>query len=115
MLVPATLLFLLLLLVNWWCMFILNYMELMHRILDNLPVAVLRQRRDGSQSTTYEHGFRVGFKGNYAGVSFRKLVLCWKFYVFLIYLNNLYAFAEQGGEVFYQQPLELQGHVSQGH
>ncbi|KVH92927.1 Major facilitator superfamily domain, general substrate transporter [Cynara cardunculus var. scolymus] len=36
-------------------------------ILDNLPVAVLRQRRDGSQSNTYEHGFRVGFKGNYAG------------------------------------------------
>ncbi|MFS7974458.1 putative nonaspanin (TM9SF) [Helianthus anomalus] len=36
-------------------------------ILDNLPVAVLRQRRDGGQSTTYEHGFRVGFKGNYAG------------------------------------------------
>ncbi|GKD21026.1 transmembrane 9 superfamily member 7-like protein, partial [Tanacetum coccineum] len=36
-------------------------------ILDNLPVAVLRQRRDESQSTTYEHGFRVGFKGNYAG------------------------------------------------
>lgn len=36
-------------------------------ILDNLPVAVLRQRRDGSQSTTYEHGFRVGFKGNYQG------------------------------------------------
>lgn len=41
----------------------------MCRILDNLPVAVRRQRRDGSQSTTYEHGFRVGFKGNYAGVS----------------------------------------------
>lgn len=39
------------------------------RILDNLPVAVLRQRRDGIISTTYEHGFRVGFKGNYAGVS----------------------------------------------
>ena len=38
------------------------------RILDNLPVAVLRQRRDGIPSTTYEHGFRVGFKGNYAGV-----------------------------------------------
>ncbi|KAJ3694086.1 hypothetical protein LUZ60_009566 [Juncus effusus] len=30
-------------------------------ILDNLPVAVPRQRRDGSQ-TTYEHGFRVGYK-----------------------------------------------------
>ncbi|KAL8506367.1 hypothetical protein ACS0TY_017300 [Phlomoides rotata] len=37
------------------------------RILDNLPVAVLRQRRDGSSLITYEHGFRVGFKGNYAG------------------------------------------------
>ncbi|KAI8529650.1 hypothetical protein RHMOL_Rhmol12G0241200 [Rhododendron molle] len=36
-------------------------------ILDNLPVAVLRPRRDGIQSTSYEHGFRVGFKGNYAG------------------------------------------------
>ncbi|KAG6395728.1 hypothetical protein SASPL_141852 [Salvia splendens] len=36
-------------------------------ILDNLPVAVLRQRRDGIPSTTYEHGYRVGFKGNYAG------------------------------------------------
>ncbi|XP_062087679.1 transmembrane 9 superfamily member 7 [Humulus lupulus] len=36
-------------------------------ILDNLPVAVLRKRADGIQSKTYEHGFRVGFKGNYAG------------------------------------------------
>ncbi|KAJ0579276.1 putative nonaspanin (TM9SF) [Helianthus annuus] len=36
-------------------------------ILDNLPVAVLRQRLYGSQSTVYEHGFRVGFKGIYAG------------------------------------------------
>ncbi|KAH7681959.1 transmembrane 9 superfamily member 2/4 protein [Dioscorea alata] len=33
-------------------------------ILDNLPVAVARQRRDGSQIPSYEHGFRVGFKGN---------------------------------------------------
>ncbi|KAJ8470951.1 hypothetical protein OPV22_025294 [Ensete ventricosum] len=31
-------------------------------ILDNLPVAVLRQRRDGSQAPSYEHGFRVGYK-----------------------------------------------------
>ncbi|KDP40784.1 hypothetical protein JCGZ_24783 [Jatropha curcas] len=36
-------------------------------ILDNLPVAVLSQRRGASLSTTYKHGFRVGFKGNYAG------------------------------------------------
>ncbi|KZV28094.1 transmembrane 9 superfamily member 4 [Dorcoceras hygrometricum] len=42
-------------------------------ILDNLPVAVIRQRRDGSTSTTYEHGFRVGFIGNYAGVSYNVL------------------------------------------
>ena len=112
---PATLLSLVLLLISLRCVFILNYLDLMHRILDNLPVAVLRQRRDGSQSTTYEHGFRVGFKGNYAGVCSGKLVLFSKFYVFLSYLNHLYAFAEQGGEAFYQQPLELQGHVSQGY
>ncbi|KAF8406890.1 hypothetical protein HHK36_006011 [Tetracentron sinense] len=36
-------------------------------ILDNLPVAVLRRMRDGSLSTTSEHGFRVGFKGKFAG------------------------------------------------
>ncbi|XP_058068989.1 transmembrane 9 superfamily member 7 [Magnolia sinica] len=36
-------------------------------ILDNLPVAVPRQRRDGGQSPSYEHGFRVGFKGSYTG------------------------------------------------
>lgn len=48
---------------------VLLFYNVESRILDNLPVAVLRQRRDGSQSTTYEHGFRVGFKGNYAGVS----------------------------------------------
>ncbi|GJW94681.1 ribonuclease H-like domain-containing protein [Tanacetum coccineum] len=29
-----------------------------------LTFAVLRQRHDGSQSTIYEHGFRIGFKGN---------------------------------------------------
>ncbi|XP_038987178.1 transmembrane 9 superfamily member 7-like [Phoenix dactylifera] len=31
-------------------------------ILDNLPVAVLRQKRDESQPPSYEHGFRVGYK-----------------------------------------------------
>ncbi|GMH16540.1 hypothetical protein Nepgr_018381 [Nepenthes gracilis] len=36
-------------------------------ILDNLPVAVLRQRRDGSQAKAYDHGFRIGFKGKYSG------------------------------------------------
>ncbi|XP_021751260.1 transmembrane 9 superfamily member 7-like [Chenopodium quinoa] len=35
-------------------------------ILDNLPVAVIRQRRDG-QAKVYEHGYRVGFKGKYTG------------------------------------------------
>ncbi|KAM0933539.1 putative nonaspanin (TM9SF), MFS transporter superfamily [Dioscorea sansibarensis] len=33
-------------------------------ILDNLPVAVVRQRRDESQTPSYEHGFRVGLKNN---------------------------------------------------
>ncbi|XP_043706043.1 transmembrane 9 superfamily member 7-like [Telopea speciosissima] len=41
-------------------------------ILDNLPVAVLRQRRDVSQSTTYEHGFLVGFKGKLDGSKTKK-------------------------------------------
>ncbi|KAJ6794646.1 transmembrane 9 superfamily member 7-like [Iris pallida] len=36
-------------------------------ILDNLPVAVPRQRRDGSQLPSYEHGFRVGYKDRLAG------------------------------------------------
>ncbi|PKU65802.1 transmembrane 9 superfamily member 7 [Dendrobium catenatum] len=31
-------------------------------ILDNLPVAVPRQRKDGNHALTYEHGFRVGIK-----------------------------------------------------
>ncbi|KAI3773332.1 hypothetical protein L1987_47857 [Smallanthus sonchifolius] len=34
-------------------------------ILDNLPVAVLRQRHDDGQPTFYQHGFPVGFKGTY--------------------------------------------------
>ncbi|KAL8160857.1 hypothetical protein V2J09_012346 [Rumex salicifolius] len=38
-------------------------------ILDNLPVAVLRQRRDGTQAKVYEHGYRVGFKGKYSGTN----------------------------------------------
>lgn len=54
---------------NYFFWFLYLIFTLHCRILDNLPVAVLRQRRDGVQSTTYEHGFRVGFKGNYAGVS----------------------------------------------
>ncbi|KAK4483660.1 hypothetical protein RD792_010861 [Penstemon davidsonii] len=36
-------------------------------ILDNLPVAVLWQSRDGSLRKIYERGYRVGFKGNFAG------------------------------------------------
>ncbi|GAB4837801.1 Transmembrane 9 super member 7 [Ancistrocladus abbreviatus] len=41
-------------------------------ILDNLPVAVLRQRRDGNQAKVYEHGFRAGFKGKYTGTNDEK-------------------------------------------
>lgn len=40
-------------------------------ILDNLPVAVIRQRRDG-QAKVYEHGYRVGFKGKYSGTNEEK-------------------------------------------
>ncbi|GER45024.1 endomembrane protein 70 protein family [Striga asiatica] len=38
-------------------------------ILDNLPVAMLRQRRDGSSTTTYEHGFRVVSRRSMPGLS----------------------------------------------
>jgi transmembrane 9 superfamily protein 2/4 len=47
----------------------IDYEYRANMILDNLPVAVLRQRKDGIQSTTYEHGYRVGFKGSYEGVT----------------------------------------------
>uniref|UniRef100_A0A803MRR7 Transmembrane 9 superfamily member n=2 Tax=Chenopodium quinoa TaxID=63459 RepID=A0A803MRR7_CHEQI len=40
-------------------------------ILDNLPVAVIRQRRDG-HAKVYEHGYRVGFKGKYSGTNEEK-------------------------------------------
>lgn len=36
-------------------------------ILDNLPVAVVRERTSASRSKIYEHGFRVGFKTKYGG------------------------------------------------
>lgn len=61
-----------------WSFLTLKALWWICRILDNLPVAVLRQRRDGSQSTTYEHGFRVGFKGNYQGVCLNNQMLLWK-------------------------------------
>jgi hypothetical protein len=32
------------------------------RILDNLPVVVPRQTREGSQAPGFEHGYRVGYK-----------------------------------------------------
>lgn len=38
-------------------------------ILDNLPLVIAKKRADGSQATSYEHGFRVGFKASYAGSS----------------------------------------------
>uniref|UniRef100_A0A0D6R1M1 Transmembrane 9 superfamily member n=1 Tax=Araucaria cunninghamii TaxID=56994 RepID=A0A0D6R1M1_ARACU len=36
-------------------------------ILDNLPVAVAKQRTEAGQVPAYEHGFRVGFKASYTG------------------------------------------------
>ncbi|KAH6801511.1 transmembrane nine 7 [Perilla frutescens var. hirtella] len=43
-------------------------------ILDNLPVAVRRQSSDRT-STIYEHGFRVGFRGNHTGSKVYKYFL----------------------------------------
>lgn len=39
------------------------------RILDNLPLVVPVPRLDRESSFVYQHGFHVGFKGQYAGVS----------------------------------------------
>ncbi|CAI9117958.1 OLC1v1019450C1 [Oldenlandia corymbosa var. corymbosa] len=61
-------------------------------ILDNLSVAVIRQRRDGSQSTAYEYGFRVGFKGNYAGLSciLQKAPLRYLLLIYVTFVTLLY-------------------------
>lgn len=43
------------------------------RILDNLPLVVPIRRLDQESSIVYQHGFHVGLKGLYAGVSTRRI------------------------------------------
>lgn len=84
---------------------LIKVLKSMHRILDNLPVAVLRQRRDGSQSTTYEHGYRVGFKGNYQGVWIRTNSYCRTALLcvcFFLYVKAFICIAEQRGEILHK-------------
>jgi len=40
-----------------------------NRILDNLPLVVPIPRFDQENAVVYQHGFQVGLKGQYAGVS----------------------------------------------
>jgi hypothetical protein len=41
----------------------IDLFSLFNRILDNLPVAQVRERNDGGNTVkSYEHGFPVGFK-----------------------------------------------------
>lgn len=46
------------------------------RILDNLPLIVPVRRPDQELSTVYQHGFYVGLRGQYAGVSSRAITIC---------------------------------------
>lgn len=48
---------------------------IMNRILDNLPLVVPYKRPD-TDSLYYQHGFDVGFKAQYTGVSSRLLGSC---------------------------------------
>ena len=73
------------------------------RILDDPPFVVLRQWCDGSQSITYEHGYCVGFKGNFAGMSF-----AWYFSTTI----NVVSQYSEINSLFIS--LEQRGNVSQG-
>lgn len=63
LLVKYFVLFVLQILLGTWQKFVT-----LDRILDNLPVAVPRQRRDGSLTPSYEHGYRVGIKVRYTHI-----------------------------------------------
>lgn len=53
---------------TWQKMYSLVYFQCC-RILDNLPLVVPLRRPDRESSLVYLHGFLVGLKGQYAGVS----------------------------------------------
>lgn len=48
---------------------------LCHRILDNLPLVVPLRRPDSESSIVYQHGFHVGLRGQYAGVSAEPIMI----------------------------------------
>jgi transmembrane 9 superfamily protein 2/4 len=48
----------------------------MSRILDDLPLVIPTRMHDQENSIVYQHGFRVGFKGQYAGVSSGAITVC---------------------------------------
>jgi transmembrane 9 superfamily protein 2/4 len=48
----------------------------MSRILDDLPLVVPIKMPDQENSIVYLHGFYVGFKGQYAGVSSGGITVC---------------------------------------
>lgn len=48
---------------------IIAVLRVFDRILDNLPLVVPVRRTDLDSSIVYQHGFHVGLRGQYAGVS----------------------------------------------
>jgi len=83
--------------------------------LDNLPLVVPIRRSDQENAVVYQHGFHVGLKGQYAGVSswFIKSVLiiiidCWLALTKAIYLS-----VERRSKTFYPQSLNIYCQISQ--
>lgn len=46
-----------------------------NRILDNLPLVVPLRRPDSESSIVYQHGFHVGLRGQYSGVSAEPIMI----------------------------------------
>lgn len=68
-----------------------------YRILDNLPVAVLWKVRNGKNQKMYERGFRVGFKGKFAGVRLNCVTIspCIKIILLLLFDYWLYYYCSE--------------------
>ena len=46
------------------------------KLVDNLPLVFPIQRPDQENSIVYQHGFHVGLRGQYAGVSAGPIIFC---------------------------------------
>lgn len=87
-----------------------------NRILDNLPLVFPIPRLDQENSLVYQHGFHVGLRGQYAGVSAQLITFCFDNCFLcnpflLLYVHDV--FAEQRAKTFYSQSLGIYCQISQ--